>query len=68
MVDSHWTGVNTEHVVARPKEIDKIASVTASGIQHAHARGDASAQQLVEDVDVNLSELVLECRHAVKAY
>jgi hypothetical protein len=39
--------------------VDEVSSVTASGVEHAHAGTDVPAQYLVEDVDINLPELFL---------
>ena len=53
-------GVIAADVEAFPEQIHEIAAAAASGIEHAHARGDASAQQLIEHVDVDVAELVLQ--------
>jgi hypothetical protein len=39
--------------------MDKVASIAASGIEHAHARHDIAAQDLIEDIDIDLPELLL---------
>ena len=47
-------------VVALAEQIDKIAPAAATGIKDAHAASDASSQQLIENVDVDVAELVLQ--------
>jgi len=39
--------------------MDEIATVAAAGVQDAHGGGDVAAQELIEDVDVDLAELLL---------
>jgi hypothetical protein len=47
-------------VEAVPQEVDQIAAVTASGIEHAAARVESASQDLVEQVDVDVAELQAE--------
>ena len=54
------------------QQIDQISSVAAAGIEHARPRVEASAQQLIEEIDVDVAELRpqlaadgLRCRHTV---
>jgi len=42
------------------QEIDEVASVAAAGVEDAHLRCDVAAQNLVEDVDVDLAEFFLQ--------
>ena len=50
-------GVDVE---ALAQQVDEIASAATAGVEHAHARADPAAQQLVEQVDVDVAELRLE--------
>ena len=47
-------------VEAFAQEVHEIATAAAAGIEHAHARPDAAAQQLIEQVDVDVAELGLQ--------
>jgi hypothetical protein len=40
------------------QEIRQIAAIAAASVQHGHVGGDALPQQLVEQIDVDLSELI----------
>lgn len=52
-------GVESEDFAALPEEIDEVASVAAAGVEDAQAGGDVAAEDLVEDVDIDLAELFL---------
>jgi hypothetical protein len=39
--------------------MNKISAVAASGVEHPHARRNVSAQNLVENINIDLSELFL---------
>ena len=60
-------GVDAEDLEAVPEEVDEVAAAAAAGVEDAHARRDASAEQLIEDVDVDLAELGLKIRHVASA-
>lgn len=45
-----------EHIEPLAQQVDEVASATAAGVEHPPARGDAAAQQLVEEVDVDVAE------------
>ena len=47
-------GVDVE---AFAQEVHEIATAAAAGIEQAHARPDATAEQLIEQVDVDVPEL-----------
>jgi hypothetical protein len=38
-------------------EIHQIAATAATGVEHRHSLGDASAVELIEEVDVDVAEL-----------
>jgi hypothetical protein len=58
--DGCWIDVSGEHVVAVLEQIDKVAPAAAAGVENAHATTDASAQKLIEQVDVDVAELIVE--------
>jgi hypothetical protein len=60
MLHSFGVHVEREHLAAFTKKIDEISSIATSGIENAHARCEVPAQNLVEDIDVNLSKLLLK--------
>jgi hypothetical protein len=37
-------------------EIDKVATGTASGVEDAHGIGDSTAEQLVEEINIDVAE------------
>jgi hypothetical protein len=42
------------------QQIDQIAAPTAARIHHAHAWLDPPAQDLIEQVDVDIAELIAQ--------
>ncbi len=66
-VDRARIGVHGGHVVAFAQEIDEVAAGAAAGVEHAHARRDAAAQQLIEEIDVDVAELIVEGAHGQEA-
>ena len=50
-------GVDRPYLEAVPQEIRKVAPVTAAGVEQAATPIEAAAQQLVEQVDVDLAKL-----------
>src|SRR5271163_571890 len=59
MLDGILVRVQSKYFTALPQKIDQIASISASGIQHAHFVGNVPTEDLIEDIDVNLSKLLL---------
>jgi hypothetical protein len=51
--------------VAFIEEVDEIAAPAAASVEYAHAGGDIAAEELVEEVDIDLAELLLESWHGV---
>ena len=49
--------IYTGYVVARAKEVDEIPALAAPGIEDPHAGRYPAAQQLIEQVDVDVAEL-----------
>jgi hypothetical protein len=47
----------SSHTEAETHEKNEIPSRAATGIGHFHSRNDPPAQQLIEQVDVDVSEL-----------
>ena len=40
-------------------QVNQVPSRARAGIQHAHRRGDVPAQNLIEEVNVDLAKLLL---------
>jgi hypothetical protein len=59
MVDGLSVLVDGEDFAAFAKQMDEVAAVATSGVENDHARNDVAAQDLIEDVDVDLAELIL---------
>ena len=47
-------------VEAVREQVDEVAPVAAAGVEHAHAGRDPPAQQLVEQIDVDVAELIFQ--------
>ncbi len=60
--------VHAKYLVTLPEQIDQITPVPTAGVEDSHPGGDASAQELIEQVDVDLSELSLEIGHWAKIF
>lgn len=60
VLDAFGIGVDGEDFRALAQQVDEIAPVAASGVDDAHAGRDVAAQDLVKDVDIDLSELFLK--------
>src|SRR5580658_3651129 len=60
MVNAPRIRVHCEDFAALARQVNEVPSVAASGVEHAHARGDVSAQNLIEDVNIDLAELLLD--------
>jgi hypothetical protein len=52
--------VDGEDLAALAEQVDEVAPVAASGIDDGHAGLDVAAEDLIEDVDVDLAELFLD--------
>jgi hypothetical protein len=52
--------VECKYFTACAQQIDEVATITASGVQHTHAWRNVPAQNLIEYVDIDLAELVLD--------
>src|SRR6266853_2847988 len=52
-----------ENLEAVPQQVNKVAAMAAAGVEDAHAWTDASLQELVEEIDVDLPEVRLEILH-----
>ncbi len=53
-------GIAAVDVEALAEEIHEIAAAAAAGVKDAHATLDAPAQQLIEQIDVNVAELLVK--------
>ncbi len=54
-----WIRVYGEDFAAFAEEMDEVSSVAAASVEDAHPGRDISSQDLVEDVDIDLTELLL---------
>ena len=54
--------VHCKYFAAFAKQVHQVSAVAASGVEHAHSLRDISAQDLIEDVNIDLAELVLNCQ------
>ena len=59
VVDSFGILIQREYLAPFAQQVDQVAPVAASGIEHAHAGRNVPAQNLIEDIDIDLAELLL---------
>ena len=59
-VESVWIGIGGKDFKAVPEQVYEIAAGTAPGIEDTHPGGDAPAEELIEQVDVDVAELSLQ--------
>jgi hypothetical protein len=59
-----WVRVDAEDLVSRGKKVVKISTETAARIEDLHAGHDAAAQDLIEQVDIDLAELLSKGRQS----
>ena len=59
--------VDAVDVAALAQQVDEVAAAAAARVEHAIARGDPAAQQLIEQIDVDVSEFALEVDRGVAA-
>ena len=58
--------VDREDLATFAQQVNEVAPVSASGVKHAHAGLNVAAQDLIEDVDIDLAELLLNVQgHSV---
>jgi hypothetical protein len=55
--------VDRKHLVASSEQVDEVAPRTAARVEDPHRRRQASTQQLVEEVDVDLAKLRFKVSH-----
>ena len=63
--DGVGVGVDGGDVVALAEKIDEVAAGAAASVEDAHAGSDVAAEQLVEEVDVEVAEGLLEDGHSL---
>lgn len=56
-VDLSRIGIDSEYVRATAHEVLGVAPITAAGVEDPHLGGDTAAEKLVEQVDVDATEL-----------
>jgi hypothetical protein len=59
VINSIRIKVDGEYDTSLAQQVHQVSSVTASGIEHTHSGLDVAAQDLIEDVDIDLAELFL---------
>jgi hypothetical protein len=51
--------VQGEYFASFAQQVDQVPSISTARVEHDHAGCDVAAQDLIEHVDINLSELLL---------
>jgi hypothetical protein len=59
VLDGFGILVERKYLAPFAQQVDEVAAVAASSVKHAHSRRNVTAQDLIEDVDIDLSELLL---------
>ena len=52
--------IHSKHFVTGSQEVDEIATRSTPDVEHTHPWHDASAEQLIEEVDIDLTELLMK--------
>jgi len=60
VVDGCLILVDGVDLAALAKQVDEVAAVAASGVDDGHAGLDVAAEDLIEEVDIDLAELFLD--------
>src|SRR5271166_4238684 len=59
MVDASGILVNRKDFTPLAQQVDEVASIPASSVEHAHSGHNVPTQNLIEDIYIDLSELFL---------
>jgi hypothetical protein len=59
MLNTLSIGIHRKHLAAFAKQMNQVSPVSASGVEHTRILADISAQDLIEDVNIDLAELFL---------
>jgi len=59
MIDTFGILIQCEDLASLAQQVDQVSSVAASGVEHTHTGRNVSAQNLVEDINIDLTELLL---------
>src|ERR1035438_4452479 len=51
--------VQRKNLTPFAEQVNEVSSVAAPCVEHAHTSGDVTAQNLIENVDIDLPELLL---------
>jgi hypothetical protein len=62
MFDSAFVRINSENLRAFAQQVNQISTVSAACVDNAHAGRDVAAQDLIENVNVDLAEEFLDVR------
>ncbi len=68
VLNSRGIRVHCKHLAAFAKQVNEIPAISAPGVKHAHALVDVSAQDLIEDVNIDLAELFLYIQRRVSTF
>jgi hypothetical protein len=60
MVDTGGIRVHGEDFATLAKQMHQVASIPASGVDHAHSGCDVATQNLIEHINIDLAELFLD--------
>jgi len=62
VLDGFGILVECEHLAAFPQQVDEVAPIATTSVENRTARLNVAAQNLVEDVDIDLAELFLDAQ------
>ncbi len=68
MFNSCGVGVDCKHLATFAKKVHKVSAVAAPGVEHARVLFDIPAQDLIEDINIDLAELFLNIQRRVSIF
>ncbi len=68
MLNRGWIRINRKYLAGFAKQVHKIPAISAPGIEHARALVDISAEDLIENINIDLSELFLNIQRGVSTF
>jgi hypothetical protein len=65
VINAVATEVERKYLAALAQQMHQVSPIPASSVENAHSGTNVSAQNLIENVDVNLSKLLLQTQRHV---
>jgi hypothetical protein len=65
VLNSLGVRVDCKHFATFTEQVNEVPAISATGVEHTHASIDISAEDLIEDVNIDLAELFLNIQRGV---